>query len=278
MSAALEIEGLSVAYARKGLALQDVNLSVPKGGIVALLGANGAGKTTLIRAVTGLLDLHHGAVTAGQIRFGGQSMLGVPAHKRVRLGMGQVPEGRLVFKHLSVEDNLRVGADILPRGQLHEGGLAERATRRLFGALFLTPAQGAATSVWAATAPELEGRGGRYLEDCNEGLPATPGDRISGWAPHARDPPAGTLCSPFGHRSQLVLSARNGWATAWPLHFSPCAHGASVLARLRWGKRARRSIDAHQGCSSRRGHDRCRPGIGGHACNCRARRWLDHLG
>jgi branched-chain amino acid transport system ATP-binding protein len=48
-------------------------------------------------------------------------MLGVPAHKRVRLGMGQVPEGRLVFKHLSVEDNLRVGADILPRGQLHEG-------------------------------------------------------------------------------------------------------------------------------------------------------------
>jgi branched-chain amino acid transport system ATP-binding protein len=121
MSAALEIEGLSVAYARKGLALQDVNLSVPKGGIVALLGANGAGKTTLIRAVTGLLDLHHGAVTAGQIRFGGQSMLGVPAHKRVRLGMGQVPEGRLVFKHLSVEDNLRVGADILPRGQLHEG-------------------------------------------------------------------------------------------------------------------------------------------------------------
>ena len=121
MAAALEIEGLSVAYARKGLALQDVSLSVPKGGIVALLGANGAGKTTLIRAVTGLLDLHHGSVTGGQIRFGGQSMLGVPAHKRVRLGMGQVPEGRLVFKHLSVEDNLRVGADILPRGQLHEG-------------------------------------------------------------------------------------------------------------------------------------------------------------
>ncbi len=121
MSAALEIEGLSVAYARKGLALQDVSLSVPQGGIVALLGANGAGKTTLIRAVTGLLDLHHGSVTAGSVRFAGQPVLGLPAHKRVRLGLGQVPEGRLVFKHLSVEDNLRVGADILPRGQLNEG-------------------------------------------------------------------------------------------------------------------------------------------------------------
>ena len=121
MSAALEIEGLSVAYARKGLALQDVSLSVPQGGIVALLGANGAGKTTLIRAVTGLLDLHHGSVTSGSVRFAGQPVLGLPAHKRVRLGLGQVPEGRLVFKHLSVEDNLRVGADILPRGQLNEG-------------------------------------------------------------------------------------------------------------------------------------------------------------
>ena len=55
---------------------------------------------------------------------------------------------------------------------------------------FKSVEQGAATSVWAVTAPELEGRGGRYLEDCNEGLPATPGDRISGWAPHARDPEA----------------------------------------------------------------------------------------
>lgn len=121
MSAMLEVEGLSVAYARKGLALQEVSLSVPKGGIVALLGANGAGKTTLIRAITGLLDLHHGSITAGTVRFAGQPVLALPAHRRVRLGMGQVPEGRLVFKHLSVQDNLLVGAAILPRSQVEEG-------------------------------------------------------------------------------------------------------------------------------------------------------------
>jgi len=121
MSLVLDIQGLSVVYNRKGLALEDINLGVPKGGIVALLGANGAGKTTLIRAVTGLLDLHHGQIVAGQVRLSGQSVAGMPAHTLVRLGMGQVPEGRLVFKHLSVEDNLRVGAAVLPRAQVQDG-------------------------------------------------------------------------------------------------------------------------------------------------------------
>ena len=121
MSMVLDIQGLSVAYNRKGLALEDVNMRVPKGGIVALLGANGAGKTTLIRAVTGLLDLHHGHITAGQVQLLGQTVSGMPAHRLVRLGMGQVPEGRLVFKHLSVEDNLRVGAAVLPRAQVQDG-------------------------------------------------------------------------------------------------------------------------------------------------------------
>jgi len=116
----LDIKGLSVGYARKGLALEDVSLSVPTGGVVALLGANGAGKTTLIRSVSGLLDLHHGHVTGGSIHYAGQAILGVPAHKLVRLGMGQVPEGRLIFKQLSVLDNLMVGAAIVPRAKVRE--------------------------------------------------------------------------------------------------------------------------------------------------------------
>lgn len=120
MDAALEVKGLSVGYARKGLALEDVSLTVPKGGIVALLGANGAGKTTLIRAVSGLLNLHHGHVTQGSVTLAGQSILGVPSHRLVRLGMGQVPEGRLVFKQLTVEDNLNVGAAVLPRSAVKE--------------------------------------------------------------------------------------------------------------------------------------------------------------
>ena len=75
MTALLDVTGLSVGYARKGLALEDVSLQVPQGSIVALLGANGAGKTTLIRAITGLLGLHHGHVTAGSVTFDGQAVL-----------------------------------------------------------------------------------------------------------------------------------------------------------------------------------------------------------
>jgi len=115
MTQALEIRDLSVRYASKGLALDGVSLSIPKSGVVALLGANGAGKTTLIRAVSGLLPLHGGQIVQGSIQMAGQSVLGVPAHTLVRRGLGQVPEGRLVFKQLSVEENLKVGAAVLPR-------------------------------------------------------------------------------------------------------------------------------------------------------------------
>lgn len=115
------VTGLGVGYARKGLALEDICLSVPKGHIVALLGANGAGKTTLIRAITGLLDLHGGRIMAGSVELEGCGVGALAAHRRVRLGMAQVPEGRLIFKQLSVEDNLLVGAAILPAAQRKAG-------------------------------------------------------------------------------------------------------------------------------------------------------------
>ena len=119
--AALAIEGLSAGYGRKGLALDDVSLVVPQGGIVALLGVNGAGKTTLIRAATGLLSLHGGRIAKGAVRLEGVPVQHLPAHRRVRLGMAQAPEGRLIFKKLTVEDNLLVGAAILPRARRPDG-------------------------------------------------------------------------------------------------------------------------------------------------------------
>jgi branched-chain amino acid transport system ATP-binding protein len=111
----LAIRGLGVAYGRKAVALSDIDLVVPAGGIVALLGVNGAGKSTLIRAITGLIGLHGGGITQGTIHLAGQQIAGARADKIVRMGMGQVPEGRLVFKNLTVEENLNVGAAVSPR-------------------------------------------------------------------------------------------------------------------------------------------------------------------
>jgi branched-chain amino acid transport system ATP-binding protein len=77
---------------------------------VALLGPNGAGKTTTIRAISGLLDLHHGSIRDGEIRLDGVSLKGMRTDRIVGAGVAQVPEGRHVFKELTVEENLRVGA------------------------------------------------------------------------------------------------------------------------------------------------------------------------
>ena len=105
----LAVRNLEVVYDDVILVLRGVSLEVPEGKIVALLGANGAGKTTLLRALSGLLDVHEGEITKGQITLDGQ-----PVHRRspsqlVGLGIKQVLEGRRVFAEFTVEENLRVG-------------------------------------------------------------------------------------------------------------------------------------------------------------------------
>lgn len=109
-SSILTVRNLEVVYNDVVLVLRSVSIDVPRGGIVALLGANGAGKTTLLRAISGLLDLHHGKVTKGSVTFEGRSIERQNAAAIVRGGLAQVMEGRRIFAELSVDENLRTGA------------------------------------------------------------------------------------------------------------------------------------------------------------------------
>ncbi len=106
----LVIDNVEVVYDDVLLALRGVSLEVPQGAIVALLGANGAGKTTTLRACTGLLPLHRGAVRSGTISLDGKRIDRLGAPDIVRAGIAQVMEGRRVFAELTVEENLRVGS------------------------------------------------------------------------------------------------------------------------------------------------------------------------
>ena len=106
----LELNNVEVLYDDVILVLRGLSLSVDEGAIAALLGSNGAGKTTTLKAVSGLLDIEDGAVTDGTIRFDGEEIRGWPADRIVRRGIFQVVEGRRVFEHLTVEENLRAGA------------------------------------------------------------------------------------------------------------------------------------------------------------------------
>jgi branched-chain amino acid transport system ATP-binding protein len=100
----LSIDGLNVAYG--GLkALVDVSLTVAAGQFVAIVGPNGAGKTTLFKTVSGTVQ-----PTAGRITFDGRDLLAVPPPERAHLGIAHVPEGRQVFRSLSVIENLEMGA------------------------------------------------------------------------------------------------------------------------------------------------------------------------
>jgi branched-chain amino acid transport system ATP-binding protein len=116
--ALLELRNLETVYHDVVRVLRGVSLQVPDGGVVALLGPNGAGKTTTLRAITGLLDIHEGRVTKGSIRFDGHDLVGMAPEAIVRLGISQVMEGRRIFPELTVEENLRAGAFVAPRGQI----------------------------------------------------------------------------------------------------------------------------------------------------------------
>src|SRR5690606_21665320 len=106
----LELRNVEVVYSDVILVLRGVSLQVPDGKIVALLGPNGAGKTTTLRAIGGLLDVHNGEITKGEILLDDQPIHRLPPQRIVRLGLGQVLEGRRILGELTIEENLRLGA------------------------------------------------------------------------------------------------------------------------------------------------------------------------
>ena len=202
----LSVNNIEVIYDHVILVLKGVSLRVPEGGIVALLGANGAGKSTTLKAISGLLRTERGEVTKGGIEFDGE-----PIHRQnpaevVRRGIVQVMEGRHVFEHLTVEENLLTGAYTRrnghslkprPRPGLQLLPAADRAARRP-GRLRLGRR--------AADAGHRPGPDGP--------APAhAPRRALHGTGPHAgagdlRDRAAGS-------------TARRGWRCCWPSRTPP---------------------------------------------------------
>jgi branched-chain amino acid transport system ATP-binding protein len=133
----LRIMELDLSYG-DARALDGVALTVEEGSIVTVVGANGAGKTSLIRAIAGMLR-----PARGQILFRGQDIAGWPSHLVCNLGIGQVAEGRQIFPHLSVRENLRMGA-MLPRARARQAANLDRVIA-LFPVLAERLAQAAGT-------------------------------------------------------------------------------------------------------------------------------------
>jgi branched-chain amino acid transport system ATP-binding protein len=100
----LSVHGLRAGYGKIEV-LRDVSIAVEQGQIVTLIGANGAGKTTLLKTISGLIR-----PSAGTIRFEGQNIARMAAHKITGRGISHVPEGRAILKRMTVVDNLRMGA------------------------------------------------------------------------------------------------------------------------------------------------------------------------
>ncbi|GFE49072.1 ABC transporter ATP-binding protein [Roseobacter cerasinus] len=106
----LDVNNIEVIYNHVILVLKGVSLTVPKGGITALLGGNGAGKTTTLKAISGLLASERGEVTKGSIKYHGEAIHHADPAETVKRGVVQVMEGRHCFEHLTVEENLLTGA------------------------------------------------------------------------------------------------------------------------------------------------------------------------
>ena len=106
----LAIKGLNQFYGGSHT-LWDVDLNVPAGSRMCVMGRNGMGKTTLLKCIMGLQ-----AASSGAIEFEGADLMKRPAEQRARVGIGYVPQGREIFSHLTVEENLRVGIGVKPDG------------------------------------------------------------------------------------------------------------------------------------------------------------------
>jgi len=106
----LSVRNIEVAYDEVILVLRGLSLEVPRGSVVALLGANGAGKSTTLKAISGLLKTEEGEVTRGEIVFDGQRIDGTDPDQIVRRGIFQVMEGRRVIADMTTLENLRLGA------------------------------------------------------------------------------------------------------------------------------------------------------------------------
>ncbi|MBL7195757.1 MAG: ABC transporter ATP-binding protein [Desulfobacterales bacterium] len=100
----LRIHGLNASYGSIRV-LKDISIQVPSGKVVSIIGANGAGKSTLLKSISGLM-----MISTGRILYKEQNIAGIPASRIVRLGISQVPEGRQIFAHLTVRDNINLGA------------------------------------------------------------------------------------------------------------------------------------------------------------------------
>ncbi|MEE8300629.1 MAG: ABC transporter ATP-binding protein [Desulfatiglandales bacterium] len=117
----LNISNIEVKYHEIILVLKGVSIEVPRGGIVALLGANGAGKSTTLKSISGLLKVEVGEITDGAIEFEGVRIHRKTAVEIAKMGIIQVIEGRRVFEHLTVEENLKVGAHLRKTGTVKDG-------------------------------------------------------------------------------------------------------------------------------------------------------------